>query len=108
MTKRTEAPVISCGGGFHHQHPSEEPVFHFVRRGGDHGVAGLETVRMWARGVREGLVTHREVFGELYVILPDGNSLTPCSITFAGTDDAPKLVINGTASTPGVPYTTSL
>jgi len=97
-----------CGLDIHLQPPNTEPVFHFTQEDGYHGVAGLESITAWALDIFNSRVTVSECFRELYVVLPGGRSLLPCALTFAGSGQALKLVVTGTAAVSGVLWTYDL
>lgn len=108
MTNIPYVPKETCGHGVHSQYPDSVPTFHFVQTDGRHGIADLQTIRLWAEHIYENDAPHTDVYQELYVILPGGRGLLPCFLQVAGTAETPKLEIVGTASVSGVLYATDL
>ncbi|MER6605679.1 hypothetical protein ABT282_07135 [Streptomyces sp. NPDC000927] len=85
-----------------------EPVLFYSTEAGDWCLSTLDLFRDNAQRIYDGEVGPRDVWRELYVILPGSSSLLPCALGFAGTDKEPKLLIQGTASVSGVLWTCDL
>lgn len=87
MAYLIEIPEVTCGNGLHTQTPAQEPVFHFSQLDGHHGIAGLETVRSWARSMHEDGVPLEEIVSDLHVMLPGGTRLIRCTLNVVGNDE---------------------
>lgn len=106
-------PLSTCGNGLHFQHPNPlEPVFHFAQKGGYHGIASLETVKGWARSMRESGTTLREsVVTDLYMLPANGTELIRCTFNIVDGEDGPELEVEAlrpTSLTSNILYTCKL
>lgn len=88
-------PMNTCGNGLHFQNPNPlEPVFHFAQKGGYHGIASLETVKEWARLIREDGVTLREsVVTDLYILPAGGAEMIRCTLNIVDGKDGPEMEV---------------
>lgn len=103
-----EIPAITCGNGIHLQLPAAEPVFHFAQGSGQHGIAGLENVKGWARrSVEQGEPLHLYTT-DLYILLPGSRDMIRCALNVVDGDDGPELEVEALRATTldsGVLYT---
>lgn len=92
---RLMTSLNNCTEGTHFQHPNPlEPVFHFVQDGGYHGIASLDTVKSWARDMREhGVKLHETAASDLYVLLPGSTELIRVTLTVADGESGDELEV---------------
>lgn len=93
----TRVPVITVGV----DDSNGEAVFVTMHEDGTLQIVELDLVREWAELIYRGKGEARDFFQEMYVRLPGGKSLFPCVIRFAGSPDAPKMVVRSTSLTYG-------
>lgn len=94
MARMIEIPTVTCGNGLHMQTPNQqEPVFHFTQYDGFHGITYLDTVKAWARAMREDVVPLREMAHDLYVLLPGSRELIRCTLVVADGEDGPEMEV---------------
>lgn len=91
MAHLINVPPVTCGNGLHAQIPEAEPVFHFVQSDGHHGIAGLETVKAWARDIRDTGTPLYMIVSDLYILLPNTSEMIRCLLGVATGDDGPEV-----------------
>jgi hypothetical protein len=93
MAHLINVPSVTCGNGLHVQLPEADPVFHFVQSDGHHGVAGLDTVKAWARDIRDTGTPLYMIVSDLYILLPNTSELIRCLLVATTGDDGPEMEV---------------
>lgn len=83
---------VTCGNGMHTQVPVVDPVFHFIDRQRNHGVAGIGDLKIWGTVMETG-IPFQEMFANLYVLLPGSSELIHCTLTLVDGDEGPEIEV---------------